>query len=99
MLSRRLVLNGKTIKSTTKKTFPNVVAEWVFERLQIQVADSHRPQVQIPLGTCNYHGEIVTHTHGTAGNAQRLSERERERLKKERERKVVVSAVLAVALN
>ena len=30
---------------------PAVVAKWVYERLQIQVAESHRSQVQIPLGT------------------------------------------------
>ena len=38
----------------------SVVAEWVYERLQIQVAENHRSQVQIPLRTCNYDGEIVT---------------------------------------
>ena len=43
--------------------YPAVVAEWVYERLQIQVAVSHRSQVQIPLGTCNYDGEIVTKIH------------------------------------
>ena len=29
-----------------------LVAEWVYERLQIQVAESLRTQVRIPLGTC-----------------------------------------------
>ena len=37
-----------------------MVAEWVFERLQIQVAEIHRSQVQILLGTCNYDREIGT---------------------------------------
>ena len=30
-----------------------MVAEWVYEQLQIQVAESHRSQVWIPLGTFN----------------------------------------------
>ena len=29
---------------------PAVVAEWVYERLQIQVAESHRSQVRSPFG-------------------------------------------------
>ena len=37
-----------------------MVAEWVYERLQIQVAESHRSQARIPLGTGKYDGEIVT---------------------------------------
>ena len=38
-----------------------MVAEWVYEPLQIQVAESHNTFLfRIPLGTCNYDGEIVT---------------------------------------
>ena len=39
-----------------KTTMPlAMVAEWVYEPLQIRVADSHGSKVQIPLGICNYY--------------------------------------------
>ena len=31
-----------------------MVAEWAYEQLQIQVAETNRSQVQIPLGTIIY---------------------------------------------
>ena len=40
-----------------RQSNPALVADWVYERLQIQVAESHRTQVRILLGTCD--GEIV----------------------------------------
>ena len=33
------------------KIDPAMVAEWVYERLQIQVTENQRSQVRIPLGT------------------------------------------------
>ena len=47
------------VKSKSRFCDPAVVAEWVSERLQIQVAGSHRSQVRIPLGAMkksNCHG-------------------------------------------
>ena len=35
---------------STPNIHPAVVAEWVYEQLQIQEAESHRSQVRIPLG-------------------------------------------------
>ena len=46
-------------KHFTRK-YPAIVAEWVYERLQIQVAESHRSQVPKLLETYNYDGKIVT---------------------------------------
>ena len=51
------------MKSTIEQHYPAVLAawvsavlaEWVYEPLQIQVKESHRSQVQIPLGTIICH--------------------------------------------
>ena len=41
-----------------------VLAEWVYEPLQIQVKESYRSQVQIPLGT------IICYCYGNNGRGQ-----------------------------
>ena len=48
------------LKDIKRWMYLAMVAEWVYEWLQIQVGESHRSQVQIQLGTCNYNVEIVT---------------------------------------
>ena len=38
------------LNKVNPETYPAMAAEWVYEPLEIQVAESHRSQVWIPLG-------------------------------------------------